>query len=193
MESSLEDMQEAQAELSQLIELSKKKKRTFSSDSVSIDTKKLQNVKDKLTIILESIRNIDCQESIDSGAEHSLLFRLEPKFTNLIERSMNLFFFYQSDVEQLLSTHDYGFLKYQKFRNYLDFRKGASQADDKVLKPIFKTKLDFFQYDFIKQFEGTLRSLEEMRIKNPQIHGKIAKKIVKYIHLKRDKMVDYKE
>lgn len=74
---------------------------------------------------------------------------------------MSLFFFYQGDVEQLLSTHDYGFLKYQKFRNYLVDSKGE---DDGVLQPIFKTRLDFFQYDFIKQLENTLRTVEEMKL-----------------------------
>ena len=143
-----------------MIDLSKKKK-TFTTDSFSVDTEKLQKVKEKLGTILEKIRIIDCEESIDSGSEHSLLFRLDPKFTNLIERSMSLFFFYQGDVEQLLSTHDYGFLKYQKFRNYLVDSKGE---DDGVLQPIFKTRLDFFQYDFIKQLENTLRTVEEMKL-----------------------------
>ena len=90
-----------------------KKKRDFKSDLVQIDEKKLQTVKEKLEQILQSIREIDCQESIEGKVDNSLLFRLEPQFTNLIQMSMNLFFFYQGDIEQLLTTHDYGFQKYQ--------------------------------------------------------------------------------
>jgi hypothetical protein len=70
-------------ELAELIDLPKKKK-NFRSDLVQIDEKKLQHVKDKLTQLLKSIREIDCQESIEGKANSSLLFRLEPRFTNLI-------------------------------------------------------------------------------------------------------------
>ena len=107
---------------------------------------------------------------------------------------MNLFFFYQGDLEQLLTTHDYGFQKYQNFANYINFNKTKKPGDhSEVLQPIFTTTFDCYQYDFVRQFVQTLHAVEEMGVKSPELHGKIAKKIIKYVLQQGNKSIDVKE
>ena len=61
---------------------------------------------------------LNCYEEADKVYSSSFLFKLAPQPLNLLSRCLNLFFFYQGDVEELLSTHDYGFLKYEQFKSY---------------------------------------------------------------------------
>ena len=87
---------------------------------------------------------------------------------------MNLFFFYQSDIESLLSTHDFGFYQYEKFLNYLDHSKTSCSG---ALKPVFQDRNQFLEYDLMNIFSGSLFMIEEMKLKDPEILGRLAQKI----------------
>ena len=91
---------------------------------MTINYQRVEFIKRKLEEILNRIREIDCELSLGTSKntvikkdqqgeevpEHpSLLFKLNPISKNLINRCMNIFFFYQGDIESLLSNHDYGF------------------------------------------------------------------------------------
>ena len=101
------------------------------------------------------------------------LFKLDSRFCNTIQRSMNLFFFYQSDIESLLSTHDFGFYQYQKFQNFLDH---SNSENTHILKPVFTSRNLFLEYDLMNFFIQSLQQIEEMKLKDTKILGSLAKK-----------------
>ena len=128
--------------------------------------------------------------------QKSLLFKLNPAHTNILERSLNLFFFYQGDVESLLSTHDYGLLKYEPFTNYstqhfelqqrieeaaldvsLQTQKEEVLQEEILQLPIFPNREQFLRYDFLNKLHSTLYRIEEMKLKDNKLLGALAKQI----------------
>jgi hypothetical protein len=89
---------------------------------------------------------------------------------------MSLFFFYQADIESLLSTHDFGFYQYQQFKNYLD-HSNKNPSQESILKPVFGERKQFLEYDLLNTFSGSLYLIEEMKLKDPVILGKLANQI----------------
>ena len=89
-----------------------------------------------------------------------------------------MFFFYQSDIESLLSTHDFGFYQYQKFQNYLDH---SSPDNAHILKPVFTSRNTFLEYDLMTVFIQSLQQIEEMKLKDTKILGLLAKKTTQEI------------
>jgi len=74
-------------------------------------------------------------------------------------------------------------MHYQTFQNYLS--SDTSKHSD-VLKPIFRDFDEFVQFDLLSQMQSTLTMVEELKLKDPKIYGKLARKIVKQFIMHSD-------
>ena len=113
--------------------------------SKKLDTSKTRA---KLTEIIHGIRSISNGE---------ITFKVNERVSNLFQRCVNLFYFYQGgDPFDQLSSHDYMHHKYETFRNFLThtnpeltkkrYEKVPESYKD-ILLPIFSDRSQYIEFD----------------------------------------------
>eukprot|EP00347_Sterkiella_histriomuscorum_P003951 403362310 len=121
------------------------------------------------------IREIS-EENIINGKK--VLFFRDNAQTEKLKICLRLFFFYQKkDAYETLLDHDYGFYRYESFKNYLSNRESDPNNDN--LKPIFQCREDFLAFDEASQVIGSTFEFLQMGLKRRDMEAKVAKKIIK--------------
>eukprot|EP00347_Sterkiella_histriomuscorum_P004973 403358381 len=178
-----EDMSDEDSQTSKTSEVQIKK---------AVNFKQVQKIEEKLHEFFKGVR------FIINGNGDQMLFKIDNKILNLLNRCMNLFFFYQtSDPFEQLNMHDYGFYQYEEFQNYLTYQNQIKTKSRKeyaqYLKPIFKKRNQFIKYDAFTQLQVAFEQVKEMKIKKPSILGTLCRKLSKYLikeYAKQDEEVN---
>ena len=93
---------------------------------------------------------------------------------------MRLFFVYQRmDTYETLMLHDYGFYKFEKFKNFTEHRSEGLP----YLQPLFSSRDQNITYDESSQMISACMKYYELKLKNKDYQGKLASKIVKFLLL----------
>ena len=107
-----------------------------------------------------------------------------------MRQSLNLFFVFQVSmrdqqrIENLLTIHDFRLVNYEGYKSYYDFLRSDekdskyTQADEKILRPIFMERNNFERYSFYEELLDSLGAVDEMKLKNAPFLGQMAEQIV---------------
>ena len=118
-------------------------------------------------------------------------FKVNEKVSNLFERCVNLFYFYQGgDPFEQLSAHDYMHHKYESFMNFLTqtnpelTKRKYMQVHESykdILLPIFSDRKQYIEFDGFTQLLYCFQHIDELKIKKPQLMGLVCRKLGKYL------------
>lgn len=112
--------------------------------------------------------------------ENNRSYYLSTTAKSLFSRCMRLFFVYQRmDTYETLMLHDYGFYKFEKFKNYTEHRNEGHP----YLQPLFASRDQNITYDESSQMITACMKYYELKLKNKDYQGKLASKIVKFLLL----------